>query len=100
MTVTYNLYNMLYMTNFHKSIQLAGTVTVGPKGQVVIPAEVREGMNIAPGDKLIALYFDEKKSVAFITEEQAESYVQKMGEKFTQFKDQLAKRTGMPEGWD
>lgn len=97
----YNLYNMLYMTNFHKNIHLAGTVTVGPKGQVVVPAEVREGMNIKPGDKLVALYFDDKKSVAFITEEQAQSYVQKMGEKFTQFKKELARHTdGAPEGWD
>ena len=46
---------------FHKHIQLMGTVTVGPKGQVVIPVEVREGMGITPGDQLIALYFDEKK---------------------------------------
>ena len=45
---------------FHKHIQLMGTVSVGPKGQVVIPVEVREGMGITPGDKLIALYFDEK----------------------------------------
>lgn len=97
----YNLYNMLYMTNFHKHIQLMGTVTVGPKGQVVIPAEVREGMGIKPGDKLVALYFDDKKSLAFITQEQAQSYVQKMGEKFTQFKSELEKQsTAMPEGWD
>lgn len=64
---------------FHKHIQLMGTVTVGPKGQVVIPVEVREGMGITPGDKLIALYFDEKKSVAFITEGQAQEYVEKNG---------------------
>lgn len=96
-----NLYNMLYMTNFNKSIHLVGTVRVGPKGQVVIPAEVRESMNIMPGDKLIALCFDDKKSVAFITEGQAQRYVQKMGENFTQFKEQLMSKSDVaPEGWD
>lgn len=97
----YNLYNMLYMTNFHKHIQLAGTVTVGPKGQVVIPVEVRDGMGVKPGDKLIALYFDSKQSVAFITEQQAQAYIEKMGAQFTNFKEQLQKTTDTaPEEWD
>ena len=73
----------------HKNIQLVGTVTVGPKGQVVIPSEVRDQMDIASGDKLVALYFPEKKSVAFITEKQAQNFVTKMGERFTQFKQTL-----------
>lgn len=75
--------------SFHKHIHLAGTVTVGPKGQVVIPSEVREQMNIKPGDKLVALYFDEKKSVALITEQQAQDYVVQMGERCTYFKENL-----------
>lgn len=75
--------------SFHKRIHLAGTVTVGPKGQVVIPSEVREQMNIKPGDKLVALYFDEKKSVALITEQQAQDYVVQMGEQCTYFKENL-----------
>lgn len=75
--------------SFHKHIHLAGTVTVGPKGQVVIPAEVRDAMQIASGDKLLALYMDEKRSVAFITERQAQEYVIKMGEHYTEFKATL-----------
>ena len=32
-----------------------GSVKVGPKGQIVIPKEVRELFNIKPGDSLILL---------------------------------------------
>ena len=73
----------------HKTIQLVGTVTVGPKGQVVVPSEVRDQMGIVPGDKLVVLYLADKKSVAFITAEQAQVFVTKMGERFTQFKETL-----------
>jgi AbrB family looped-hinge helix DNA binding protein len=79
--------------SFHKHIHLVGTATLGPKGQVVIPAEVREAMDIHPGDKLVALYFDEKKSIAFITEREAQEHIIKMGEQFTQFKDTLQKES-------
>lgn len=75
--------------SFHKHIQLAGTVTVGPKGQVVIPSEVREDMGIEPGDKLIALYVDHKKSVMFVTEEQVQEHIEKMGEQFMYLKENI-----------
>ncbi|HEX6416043.1 MAG TPA: AbrB/MazE/SpoVT family DNA-binding domain-containing protein [Candidatus Saccharimonadales bacterium] len=62
-----------------KHIELMGTVTVGPKGQVVIPVEVRDKMNIKPGDKLIALYIPQKGAVGFVTEAQMRSHIQRMG---------------------
>ncbi|NLO07260.1 MAG: AbrB/MazE/SpoVT family DNA-binding domain-containing protein [candidate division WS1 bacterium] len=33
--------------------QFVGAVTVGERGQVVIPAEARETMGLSPGDKLL-----------------------------------------------
>lgn len=77
---------------FHKNIHLAGTVTVGPKGQVVIPADVREAMDIQTGDKLVALYLEDKKSIGFITERQAQEYVVQMGKNFTYFREKLGEK--------
>jgi AbrB family looped-hinge helix DNA binding protein len=34
---------------------LYGTATVGPKGQIVIPAEAREALKIKTGDKVIVM---------------------------------------------
>lgn len=72
------MYNMYNMSKNH--ITLAGTVTIGPKGQVVIPADVREKMSVQTGDKLIALFVEDKNAVGFITESQAQKLVDKMGE--------------------
>lgn len=60
-------------------IHLLGTVTVGPKGQVVIPVEAREKMGLAPGDKLVALYISHKRSIAFVPESELEKLIEKMG---------------------
>lgn len=65
---------------FHKdNIQLAGTVTLGPKGQVVIPVEVRDQMGIEPGDKLVALYMPDTKAIGFVTESAMQSIIDRMG---------------------
>ncbi len=71
------------MNPHHATFRLAGTVSVGPKGQVVIPAEVRELMHIQTGDKLIALYVTAKNAVAFITESQAQKLVEHLGAQAT-----------------
>jgi AbrB family looped-hinge helix DNA binding protein len=46
----YNLYKMLYMIG---KFELYGVGKIGPKGQVVIPAEAREELGFRPGDKVM-----------------------------------------------
>lgn len=81
----------MYNMEHKKFCELAGTVTVGPKGQVVIPADVREKMGVKPGDKLVALYIIEKNSVSFVTEERMQSLIDKMGEQVSELRTQFKK---------
>lgn len=46
-----------------KNGKYAWTVTVGEKGQIVIPKQARDIFNIKPGDSLIVLA-DEKRGIA------------------------------------
>jgi AbrB family looped-hinge helix DNA binding protein len=62
-----------------KHFSLVGTATVGPKGQVVIPVEVRESLSVKPGDKLVVLRVHGKEAVVFITESQAQVMVDHLG---------------------
>lgn len=82
-------YNMYDMDTLEKHIQLVGTVTVGPKGQVVIPVEVREKMKIQPGDKMVALYLPHKKSVGFVPASQVQHFIDKMGASITEIRSVL-----------
>lgn len=52
-----------------------GLVTVGDKGQIVIPAKARKIFNIQPGDRLIVLG-DEAQGLALLSEKDFLSMVQ------------------------
>ena len=53
-------------------IKIWGAATVGSKGQVVIPAEAREALDIKEGDKLIVVGNPSRKGVAFVKAEVVE----------------------------
>jgi AbrB family looped-hinge helix DNA binding protein len=46
-----------------KDGKFMGSAKVGPKGQIVIPKEVRDMFDISPGDTIIVLA-DEKRGIA------------------------------------
>lgn len=45
--------------HLHPEEQFYGTATLGEKGQIVIPQEARENMNLKKGDKLLIFAMDE-----------------------------------------
>ena len=51
-----------------KGKHLFGMVTVGDKGQIVIPAKARKIFEISPGDQLVVLG-DERQGLAIIKSE-------------------------------
>jgi len=53
-----------------------GAATVGSKGQVVIPAEAREELNIKEGDKLVVMGPPTKNGVLFVKAESIEAMMQ------------------------
>ena len=60
-----------------------GMVTVGDKGQIVIPAKARKLFQIKPGDNLIVLG-DENQGLAIISEQGFLEMTRKMQEKIKQ----------------
>lgn len=69
--------------------KLYGTATVGTKGQVVIPADAREALNIQTGDRLYVVGSTSKHWVGFFKEEQLREMVAHLTDNIEQYKDLL-----------
>lgn len=71
--------------------QLYGTATVGTKGQVVIPADAREALDIKPGDRLYCVGSVSKKWLGFLKEDQLREIIDHLTDNIEQYKDLLKK---------
>jgi AbrB family looped-hinge helix DNA binding protein len=54
------------MIEGNRDARLYGTVKVGDRGQVVIPAEARKELNIKPGDLLFVMAGRNRRAVALV----------------------------------
>lgn len=73
--------------------KLYGTATVGTKGQVVIPSEAREALNIKPGDRLYVAGGSQGHGVMLIKEDMLQQLVASMTEQI----DELRAPAGQDE---
>lgn len=55
--------------------KLYGTATVGTKGQIVIPADAREELDIKPGDRLYVMNAMHGTGLVLLKEEMLESFL-------------------------
>lgn len=53
--------------------KIFGAVTVGERGQVVIPADIRRSLNVNPGDKLII--FSKHDMISLVHAEQFDKFL-------------------------
>ena len=88
--LTYISYWSIIVVDMHDK-QLYGTATVGTKGQVVIPADARDALNIQTGDRLYVVGSQEKKWVGFIKEEQLRDMLDHITSNIEHYKDMLNK---------
>jgi AbrB family looped-hinge helix DNA binding protein len=58
--------------------RLYGTVKVGDKGQVVIPAEARKELNIKPGDLLLVMSGRNRHGIAMVKADIMREFAEKI----------------------
>lgn len=66
------------------NIESLGSTTLGKRGQVVIPAEIRKKMGLEPGNNFIALLVD--GSIVFLPAERAEEVISQLEKTINKFK--------------
>jgi AbrB family looped-hinge helix DNA binding protein len=73
--------------------KFAGAVTVGERGQIVIPAEVRSQLLIGPGDKVLVFTRGDGKDILMIKAESFELRAEAMFNHFKPLLNEVKKAT-------
>lgn len=79
------------MNGFLKG-KLYGTVSVGERGQLVIPAELRAKMRIRSGDKLLVFAKPERKMIGLIREEDFSVFLDKASKAISKLETKVTKK--------
>lgn len=77
--------------------KIYGFVTIGTKGQIVIPADAREALKLQPGDHLFVVGSEKKGVIALLPESSALEFVNKINKHVEDFE---AVRQRGPEPFD
>lgn len=79
------------MNGFLKG-KLYGTVSIGERGQLVIPAELRVKMKIKSGDKLLVFAKPEKRMIGLMREEDFSAFLDKASKIISKLENKVTKK--------
>ncbi len=77
---------------FHGKIY--GVATIGERGQIVIPAEIRKSLKAKSGDKLIVLFSPDKKLIGLIPEGDFSILLKQASKVLSGLKRRVSNRSG------
>jgi AbrB family looped-hinge helix DNA binding protein len=71
-----------------EDFNLAGSTTIGERGQVVIPASIRDELGLKAGEKLL-VFMPRKGMICMIEPKEFESHFNRMFNRFRDFKEKI-----------
>lgn len=69
-----------------------GSITVGERGQIVIPANLRKEFNIKPGDQLMVFAKPDKKIITIITARELSSLLERAEKVIAKLETKVSKK--------
>ena len=69
-----------------------GTATVGERGQIVIPADVRELLRIRPGERLIVMVKPERKTIGLMRTDDFNRFLGDAAKMIVRLKKKVSKK--------
>lgn len=69
-----------------------GAVSVGERGQIVIPAELRKTLNIKSGDRLMVFAKLDKKAISLMPERDFSRFLERAAKVISKFERKVRKK--------
>jgi AbrB family looped-hinge helix DNA binding protein len=72
--------------------KMYGAVTVGGRGQLVIPAELRKALRIKAGDKLMVFAKLDKKTISMMPEEDFTDFLRRASNLISKLENEMPRK--------
>ena len=75
-----------------KEMKFYGSTTIGERGQIVLPARLRDDFKIQKGDKLLVLGNADAYRISLVNPETMSKHLDRMSEQITKMKSTIKKK--------